>query len=227
MPSFQCAPAPEDTATKRDDLTTFGFNDWSFREILQVPSTTGAAHSRSLINFVFLIAYLFIRYQKMGKMGRKMTKKDSNMTGMGKWRLPKRTSTIRMKSSRSYLSQCGTCINRIDISKFQGNLFLADSKLIQSAQLTVVPTVLVFEKYEIDKQFSKEVIERGHTGLAASIVLASLKESSLLFCVDYRKLEAVTRGDILPTLRVNKYIDALRETAVIFTVGANSWLCWV
>lgn len=60
------------------------------------------------------------------------------------------------------------------------------------------------------------------TKRAAPIVLASKNDGSLRFCVDYRKLNILTRRDSYLILPTNECIESLDETTVFSFLGANS-----
>ena len=56
------------------------------------------------------------------------------------------------------------------------------------------------------------------------IVLAK-KDGSLRFCVDYRRLNVVTRKDVLPLPRIDDLLDKMRGKSVFSTLDAEtgSW----
>ena len=55
----------------------------------------------------------------------------------------------------------------------------------------------------------KGAIEPGQSPWASLVVLVRKKDSSLRFCVDYRKLNNVTRFDAYPLPRVDETLEAL------------------
>lgn len=63
---------------------------------------------------------------------------------------------------------------------------------------------------------------RAQNVLAAPLVFASKKNASLRFSVDYRKVNAVTKRDVSKTQRMDKFINLFGETAIFFTLCANS-----
>lgn len=69
---------------------------------------------------------------------------------------------------------------------------------------------------------SEAVIGPAQTEWAASIVFASKKDVSFSFCVDYRKLDAVTKRDIYPVTRMEECIHSLGKAAVFSTLDAYS-----
>ena len=66
------------------------------------------------------------------------------------------------------------------------------------------------------------VIEPSTSEWAAPVVFASKKDGSLRFCVDYRRLNAVTVRDSYPIPRMDECIDSLGGAQVFSTLDCNS-----
>lgn len=64
-------------------------------------------------------------------------------------------------------------------------------------------------KVEIDKMLEKGVITESDSPWAAPIVLVSKKDGSLRFCVDYRRLNDITKKDSYPLPNIEDTFDAL------------------
>ena len=79
-----------------------------------------------------------------------------------------------------------------------------------------------FEKAEIQKMMEVDVIEPAVSEWAAPIVFAPKKDGSLRFCIDYRRLNAVTIRDSYPIPRMDECIDSLGDTQVFSTLDCNS-----
>ena len=62
---------------------------------------------------------------------------------------------------------------------------------------------------EIDSMPAKGAIEPGQSPWASSIVLMRKKDGSLRFCVDYRKVNAVSEFDAYPLPRIDETLEAL------------------
>ena len=71
------------------------------------------------------------------------------------------------------------------------------------------------EKKEIDKMLEKGAIEPATTDWASPIVLAPKLDGSLRFCVDYRRLNAMTVRDSYLIPRMDECIKYL-GTATVF-----------
>lgn len=58
----------------------------------------------------------------------------------------------------------------------------------------------------------KDVIQKSTSPWAAPIILVRKKDGTTRFCVDYRKLNEVTRKDVYPLPRIDATLDALTGT---------------
>ena len=83
------------------------------------------------------------------------------------------------------------------------------------------PTQRELEKKEVEKMLKKGVIELSTSEWAAHVVLAPKKDGSLRFCIDYRRLNALTIRDSYPIPRIDECIDSLGEAKVFSTLEAN------
>ena len=55
------------------------------------------------------------------------------------------------------------------------------------------------------------VVQPSSSPWASPVVLVPKKDGTLRFCIDYRRLNAVTRKDVYPLPRVDDIFDALGE----------------
>ena len=61
----------------------------------------------------------------------------------------------------------------------------------------------------LDEMLQKDVIQPSASPWASPVVLVQKKDGTLRFCVDYRKLNAVTRKDAYPLPRIDETLEAL------------------
>ena len=86
-----------------------------------------------------------------------------------------------------------------------------------------IPTTLQSElDNEIENVLAKGAIEPGQSPWASPVVLVRKKDGSLRFCVDYRKVNAVTEFDAYPLPRIDETLEALGEARFFTTMDLLS-----
>jgi hypothetical protein len=78
------------------------------------------------------------------------------------------------------------------------------------------------EKEEVERMLKTGVIEPANSEWASPVVLITKKDGSVRFCVDYRKLNALTIRDTYPLPRMDDYLDSLGEARWFTTLDCNS-----
>lgn len=64
---------------------------------------------------------------------------------------------------------------------------------------------------EINKQLKAGTIEPAMSDWAAPVLSVSKKDRKLRFCIDYKKINAMTLKDTYPLTRMEKCIETLSE----------------
>ena len=75
---------------------------------------------------------------------------------------------------------------------------------------------------QVTDMLQKGVIQPSSSPWASPIVLVKKKDGSYRFCVDYRKLNAVTKKDAYPLPRVDDLLDALKGSCMFSTMVLRS-----
>ena len=75
---------------------------------------------------------------------------------------------------------------------------------------------------EISKMLEHGVIEPATSEWASPIVFVPKKDGTKRFCVDYRRLNAVTSPDAYPLPRIDDCIDSLGDAVIFTTLDANA-----
>ena len=76
----------------------------------------------------------------------------------------------------------------------------------------------------VDEMLSKGVIQPSASAWASPIVLVPKRDGSLRFCVDYRKVNAITKRDVYPLLRIDDILDTLSQARYFSTLDLTSGL---
>jgi Reverse transcriptase (RNA-dependent DNA polymerase) len=78
------------------------------------------------------------------------------------------------------------------------------------------------EKAEVDRMLTAGVIEPAVSEWASPVVLITKPDGSVRFCVDYRKLNALTIKDSYPLPRMDECLDSLGDATIFSTLDCNS-----
>jgi Reverse transcriptase (RNA-dependent DNA polymerase) len=84
------------------------------------------------------------------------------------------------------------------------------------------PKSRALESAEIQRILKAEVIEPATSEWASRIVLVAKPDGSTRFCVDYRRLNAVTVRDSYPLPRMDECIESLGDAKIFTTLDCNS-----
>ncbi len=74
---------------------------------------------------------------------------------------------------------------------------------------------------ELEAMLEMGVIEESRSDWASPIVLVPKTDGSVRFCVDYRKVNAVSKFDAYPMPRVDELLDRLGTARFYSTAGLN------
>ena len=66
------------------------------------------------------------------------------------------------------------------------------------------------------------VIEESNSPWASPVVLVRKKDNTLRYCIDYRRLNAVTRKDSYPLPRIDESLDSLKNARYFSTLDLAS-----
>ena len=80
-------------------------------------------------------------------------------------------------------------------------------------------------KKEIKSVLEKKVIEPGQSPWDSPVVLVKKKDGSLWFCIDYRKLNSVTKFDAYPLPKIDEILESLGGARWFTTLDLIS-SCW-
>ena len=96
------------------------------------------------------------------------------------------------------------------------------TKPINAAPYRCAPNRRKIIEDNIDEMLKEGIITPSHSPWSSPVVLAPKKDGTLRFCIDYRKLNAVTIKDAYPIPRIDDTLDALEEAKFISTLDLRS-----
>jgi Reverse transcriptase (RNA-dependent DNA polymerase) len=84
------------------------------------------------------------------------------------------------------------------------------------------PRARAMESAEIQRMLKAEVIESATSEWASPIVLVAKPDGSTRFCVDHRRVNAITVRNYYPLPRMDECIDSLGDAKIFTTLDCNS-----
>ena len=84
------------------------------------------------------------------------------------------------------------------------------------------PRAREVEAAEVERMLRAGVIEPAQSEWSSPVVLVPKPDGSLRFCVDYRRLNAITIRDSYPLPRMDECIDSLGDAVIFTTLDCNS-----
>ena len=100
-----------------------------------------------------------------------------------------------------------------------------ESKPIKLPAYKTTPVKLVEIKRQVQQMLDLDIIQPSKSDWSAPVVLVGKKDGSSRFCVDFRKLNSVTKKDAFPLPLIDQILDCL-EGAKVFTsldLAAGYW----
>lgn len=77
-------------------------------------------------------------------------------------------------------------------------------------------------KGQVQEMLEDDVIQPSNSPWASPVVLVRKKDNTLRFCVDYRKLNSVTKRDVYPLPRIDDTLDRLRHARYFSSLDLKS-----
>lgn len=99
---------------------------------------------------------------------------------------------------------------------------VTDSPPIKQRYYPVSPAVQKYIDAEIKDMLEKDIIEPSNSPWSSPVVMIRKRDNTFRFCVDYRKLNKVTRRDAYPLPPVNSILDKLRDARYLSTLDIKS-----
>ncbi|CAN2391270.1 K02A2.6-like [Pristimantis euphronides] len=98
-----------------------------------------------------------------------------------------------------------------------------DNSPIRQSAYRVSLEVQADLKREIEEMLHLGVIQKSKSAWASPVVLVPKKDRTTRFCVDYRKLNAITVSDAYPMPRIDELLHRLASAQYITILNLNRW----
>ena len=102
------------------------------------------------------------------------------------------------------------------------NIDTGNARPIKQSRYRVSQTQKAEIEQQIQKMLAQDVIRVSSSPWSPPVVLVKKKDGTARFCVDYRKLYAVTRKDIYPLPCIDDALDALSGSLYFSTLDLQS-----
>lgn len=84
------------------------------------------------------------------------------------------------------------------------------------------PVKQALVKEQLEEMLARGIVEPSCLGWASPVVLVPKKDASMRFCVDYRKINAMTDSDTYPMPNITEILESLAGAAIFSTIDFNS-----
>lgn len=115
------------------------------------------------------------------------------------------------------------CTNKLGHTKLLNHqIFLTEDVPVKSKPYRVSPSKMKIVQELVEEMLTVGVIEPSSSPWASPVVLVPKKTGGVRFCVDYRKLNAITQSDAYPLPTIQEILDSLAGATVFTSLDLNS-----
>lgn len=75
---------------------------------------------------------------------------------------------------------------------------------------------------QVNKMLEHQIIQPSHSPWSSNVVIVRKKDGKPRFCIDYRKLNAITKKDVYPLPRIAEVLDSLGNAKYFSTMDLAS-----
>ncbi|GFW58334.1 retrovirus-related Pol polyprotein from transposon 297 [Trichonephila clavipes] len=101
-------------------------------------------------------------------------------------------------------------------------IYIGDHAPINQRAYRVSPTERRIIHEEVQKMLDGGIVQPSESPWSSPVVLVRKKDGSWRFCVDYRKLNSVTKKDVYPLPRINDTLDCLKGAKFFSSMDLRS-----
>lgn len=112
--------------------------------------------------------------------------------------------------------------NQIGCTNLVEHVIETDSVPIKQRYYPISPAMQKIVNQELDKMLEQGIVERSNSPWSSPILLIPKRDGTYRFCVDYRKLNQVTKRDAYPLPYVSHILDKLRDARFLTSLDIKS-----
>ncbi|GBN11605.1 Retrovirus-related Pol polyprotein from transposon 412 [Araneus ventricosus] len=112
-------------------------------------------------------------------------------------------------------------------SKVKHRINTADSQPVKQKPYRVSFEERRVIQEEVDKMLKLDIIEHSKSPWSSPVVLVKKKNGTWRFCVDYRRLNKITKKDVYPLPRIDDALDSLSGASSFSTMDLKSGYCQI
>ncbi|RXN02784.1 reverse ribonuclease integrase [Labeo rohita] len=120
-------------------------------------------------------------------------------------------------------SNCQVCTlrpGRTDV--LQHRLYVTHPVPIKQRPYRMSPSKQAVVREQLEEMLKAGIVEPSHSAWASPVVLVPKKDGKMRFCVDYRKVNAITESDAYPIPNITEILESLAGAAIFSTIDLNS-----
>ncbi len=115
---------------------------------------------------------------------------------------------------------CTLRLGRTDVLQHQ--IYTHHQIPIKQRPYRMSPSKQVIVNQQLQKMLETGIVELSQSGWSSPVVLVPKKNGPLRFCVDYRKLNAITDNGAYPLPNLSEILESLSGSAIFSTLDLNS-----
>lgn len=115
---------------------------------------------------------------------------------------------------------CTLQLGRTDV--LQHCIYTNQQVPVKQRPYRMSPVKQTLIKEQLEEMLKAGLVEPSSSGWASPVVLVPKKDGSMRFCVDYRKLNAITESDAYPLPHITEILESLAGAGIFSTIDLNS-----
>lgn len=104
----------------------------------------------------------------------------------------------------------------------QHHLYITHPVPLKQRPYRMSPSKQAVVREQLEEMLKAGIVEPSHSAWASPVVLVPKKDGKMRFCVDYRKVNAITESDAYPLPNITEILESLSGASIFSTIDLNS-----